>query len=82
MPANNGIAGLAANTDIQGKYVDQVTVTGGIIAVRYGNSAHAIIDGAQLQLAPDTTRAGSVQWNCTTGTPVIENKHLPAACRT
>jgi type IV pilus assembly protein PilA len=82
MPADNAIAGLAANTDIQGKYVAQVNVAAGIIAVTYGNSAHAVITGARLTLTPDTGNAGSVQWICATGAPVIENKHLPAACRT
>jgi len=82
MPATNAIAGLANNTDIQGKYVAQVNVTAGVIAVTYGNSSHAIITGAQLELTPNTTNPGSVQWDCATGAPVIENKHLPAACRT
>ncbi|MCH7636257.1 MAG: pilin [Proteobacteria bacterium] len=82
MPTDNALAGLAAAAEIQGKYVTQVNVASGTISVTYGNSAHAIITGAQLDLAPDTSSAGSVQWTCTTGTPVIENKHLPAACRT
>ena len=82
MPTDNALAGLALAGEIQGKYVTQVNVASGTISVTYGNSAHAIITGAQLDLAPDTSSAGSVQWTCTTGTPVIENKHLPAACRT
>lgn len=82
MPTDNTLAGLALAAEIQGKYVSQVNVASGTISVTYGNSAHAIITGAQLDLAPDTSSAGSVQWTCTTGTPVIENKHLPAACRT
>jgi len=83
LPADNDEAGLAANTEIQGKYVAQVTVTTGVIDVEYGNDAHAIIDGMAIQLTPDTTQPGSVQWDCASaGAPEIENKHLPAACRT
>ena len=83
MPSTNTIAGLALAGEIQGKYVTQVNVAAeGVIAVTYGNSSHAIITGAQLELTPNTSRAGSVQWDCATGSPVIENKHLPAACRT
>jgi len=82
MPGTNAIAGLADNTDIQGKYVDQVTVTSGVISVQYGNDAHAIIDGQHLELTPNTTNPGSVAWDCATAGTEIENKHLPAACRT
>ena len=82
LPTDNAEAGLADATDIQGKYVDLVTVSAGTIKVRYGNSAHQVISAAQLNLEPDTSSPGSVQWLCATGSPVIENKHLPAACRT
>ena len=82
LPGTNALAGLAANTEIQGKYVDQVTVTNGVIDVQYGNDAHAIIDGNAIQLTPDTTQPGSVQWDCASAATEIENKHLPAACRT
>ena len=82
MPTDNTEAGLAAAGDIQGKYVDQVDVANGVIEVRYGNDAHQIISGANLMLTPDTTNPGSVAWICTDGTTAIDNKHLPAACRT
>ena len=82
MPTDNAEAGLADNTDIQGKYVDQVTVALGVISVQYGNSAHAVIGGKHLELTPDVSSPGSVQWNCATSGTEIENKHLPAACRT
>jgi len=82
MPANNTIAGIAQPAQIQGKYVATVTINGGTIEVVYGNTAHATIQAAQLTLIPNTLQVGSVQWTCITGAPVIENKHLPAACRT
>jgi len=82
LPATNLVAGLAANTEIQGKYVDQVTVTAGVISVRYGNDAHTIISGDTIELTPDTSNPGSVAWVCDSPAAAIENKHLPAACRT
>ena len=39
------------------------------------------LDGQTITLTPDTAAAGSVQWTCASG-GVIQNKHLPAACRT
>ena len=84
MPTSNTEAGLAGAAEIQGKYVDQVEVgAAGVIAVQYGNDAHAVIAGNHLELTPDTSFAGSVAWICLTAAgPEIENKHLPAACRT
>ena len=81
MPSDNTEAGLAASGDIVGKYVSSVAVSDGVIEVTYGQDAHQIIDGATLQLTPDTTEPGSVQWDCASAGADIENKHLPAACR-
>ena len=82
LPADNDEAGLAAAGDIQGKYVASVTVTNGVIDIEYGKDAHATIDGMAIQLSPDTSAAGSVQWLCASAGPEVENKHLPASCRT
>ena len=82
MPADNTEAGLAASDEIIGKYVDQVEVTGGVIDVQYGVDAHQVISGNSLQLTPNTSAPGSVQWDCASAAAAIENKHLPAACRT
>jgi len=81
LPTNNTLAGLAAPAEIQGKYVSLVTVLNGIITVTYGNSAHAVISGKTIQLAPSTATVGSVQWVCTSASAAVANKHLPAACR-
>ncbi len=83
-PADNAQAGLAAPASITGKYVDQVTVTNGLIQARFSNtapqSAHNNINGGTLDLSPwNVPNAGSVKWTCTaTG---IEDKYLPSACR-
>jgi type IV pilus assembly protein PilA len=81
-PSNNLIAGVAPIVDIDGKYVDGLTVsataTTGVITVTYGNDAHAILQPGSLVLTA-TTSAGSIVWACT-GT-AIAPRHLPAACR-
>ena len=79
MPADNTTAGLAANTEIAGKYVTQVNVANGVITVTYGNEAHTTIATNSITLTPSTVAAGSVQWDCA-GVGIV-NKHLPAACR-
>jgi len=81
MPTTNTMAGLADANQIQGKYVDLVTVgANGVITVGYGNSAHATLAPGDLLLTPSTATVGSVQWICTGSG--IDNQHLPAACRT
>ncbi len=82
LPADNTEAGLAASNEIVGKYVLQVEVTAGVIDVEYGLDAHQIISGQSIQLTPDTQFSGSVGWECASAGAAIENKHLPAACRT
>jgi type IV pilus assembly protein PilA len=80
LPTDNNEAGLAANTAIKGKYVNDVNVASGVITVTYGSGAHSVIDGKAITLTPGTGSAGSVQWTCA-GSGIV-NKHLPAACRT
>jgi len=83
LPADNTAAGLAGSDEIIGKYVDEVNVATGVISVQYGNDAHAVISGTHLELTPNTVNPGSVAWDCASAAgPEIENKHLPAACRT
>ncbi len=81
MPTTNAQAGLADSGTIQGKYVTSVTVgANGVVTIDYGKDAHAIIAPNSIRMTPDTSQAGSVQWQCDSA--AIENKHLPAACRT
>jgi len=81
MPVNNTQAGLAQPGEIQGKYVESVTVgANGVVTVDYGNEAHTVIAPNSILMTPSTAQAGSVQWDCSSA--AIENKHLPAACRT
>ena len=82
MPAGNAGAGLSAAGEIQGNYTSSVLVGNGdgVITITYGNDANAVINGETVTLTADTSQAGSVQWICDSG-GVIQDKHLPAACR-
>jgi len=78
-PSDNTGAGLPTQgTDINGKYVDSVTVTDGVIEVEYGGDAHAILAPLSLIMSP-VAQTGSVVWVCRSDD--IADKHLPAACR-
>ena len=83
MPTDNTEAGIAAEGEIQGNYVSQVLVTDGVIQVSYSSAApqaaNAAINGQTLTLTPNIVNAGSVGWTCSGS---LQNKHLPAACRT
>jgi type IV pilus assembly protein PilA len=82
-PGDNLTAGLAAAATITGKYVSSVTVVAGQIQVRYANAAaNQNIQAAVLTLTPVplATTLGSISWTCASAT--IQNKWLPAACRT
>lgn len=79
-PANNAIAGLETASNIRGKYVSQVEVTGaGLVEVTYGSDVNNKIFGAVLTLTP-TDNVGSVSWDCT-GDATLVAKWLPPACR-
>ena len=62
-PANNATAGMGANTDIQGKYVDAITVANGGITIMYGNEANATnLAGKTVGLTPGVSVNGDVIW--------------------
>ena len=82
LPLNNLQAGLSPATNITGKYVTQVAINNGAITVTYGADANSNINTAELNLTPDTSSGGSVEWDCTGGNILSTNaKWLPAACR-
>ncbi len=76
-PTDNTEAGLSAAADIEGKYVNSVTVASNVITVAYGGDANAKITQPLLMTATDNN--GSISWACTSA---LDNKWLPAACRT
>ena len=82
-PTDNAAAGLAAAASITGKFVSQVTVTGGVIDAKFSQTApqraNQKIDGKDLIFSP-TFSGGSTVWTCkNTG---ISEKYLPVICRT
>ena len=77
MPSDNAAAGLATNTDINGKYVTQVTVSNGLITATLGNDVNAKVDGNTVDLSP-VTAVGSIKWVCKSN---ADNKYVPSACR-
>jgi Tfp pilus assembly protein PilE len=88
-PADLQAADLDA-TDYQGKYVESVEITDGMILIHYGNTANALIAGSTLSLRPAAAAGGEIVWNCgyagsfeatpTVGTDIAA-KHLPSSCR-
>ena len=77
-PISNTSAGIAAATDISGKYVASVNIASGVITstIRADNVA-AGIAGTNLVLTPRAT-SGSMHWTCTSSASA---KYIPAACR-
>ena len=64
-PADRVAAGLSVNaTDSSGVYVSSVQITNGVIAVTFGNSASAVINGLTLTLTPYESGESSVVWRC------------------
>ena len=82
LPNTNALAGIAEPGQISGNYVDQVTVgTDGLITVRFGSGANPEIDTETITLRPNTSNPGSVTWTCEKGAN-MDNRHVPASCRT
>ncbi len=78
-PANNAGAGLVDQNLIIGKYSANVGVANNVIAITYGNAAHAEIFNETVELTA-VSNSGSVSWICASG-GVIEAKYVPAVCR-
>ncbi|MFQ5981920.1 MAG: pilin [Woeseiaceae bacterium] len=78
-PTDNLEAGLSIAGDIQGKYVESVSVADDTITILYGNEANMQING-ETMIMTATDNSGSVGWDCASG-GVIQQKHIPSACR-
>jgi type IV pilus assembly protein PilA len=89
--------GLTAAADKAGKYVDSVDVVDGVITITYGGQANDQLISPTpkvLSLIPGINDNGDVVWQCgnatapsgaslmaTGGTTTVDNKYLPASCR-
>lgn len=93
-PVNNTVAGVGVAGDIDGKYVQSVTVNDGGITILYGNDSNSKIGGMTLGLRPGLSNNGDVAWQCgnktisstitmggTAPTTNVTAKYLPANCR-
>ena len=85
-PTSNAEAGIAAATDIKGKYVAQVAVgaNGVLTATMKNTDVNNDIKGKTVVLSPDVTgnaasSKGSFTWTCKKGT--VDSKFLPSSCR-
>ena len=79
-PADNAAAGAAAASDINGKYVESVTIDGATATAKMkGTGVNAGVAGKVLQLTGTAgTTLGSFTWACTSD---AEKKYLPSSCR-
>ena len=77
-PTTNAAAGIAADTDIAGTYVEKVNVGNGgaITATMKSSGIAANIQGKTLTLTP-TKANGAYTWACTSNAP---QKYLPKTC--
>ena len=75
----NTTAGLAASGSIEGRYVSQVNVAGGVVSATMGNEASQKVSGV-LAFSP-IDRGGSIEWTCNSATTTIQEKYLPSSCR-
>ena len=88
---SNAEAGIADKGSIQGKYVEEVEVSGdGVITAKMkATDVNNEIKGKTVSLTPHApaaaaagaaaTASGSFTWTCTKGT--IDSKFLPSSCR-
>lgn len=81
-PSSNTQAGIAASTEIKGKYVASVTVTGSdatgtIVALIKSSGVSNKIKGTNLTLT-GTENSGSYTWTCKSS---ASSKYLPSSCR-
>lgn len=78
LPTDNAAAGLADPYAIKGRYVTSVRIDNGIVSVTFGNRANLAIANDHLVFQPYGS-SNAMQWRC--GSPDIQAKYLPLACR-
>ncbi len=86
-PSDNAQAGLAADSQINGKYVSKVDVTSGVITATFSATSPQVanknLDTKVLALSPvgAGTSGGSIAWHCATNSTTVPAKYLPSSCR-
>jgi hypothetical protein len=71
---------------LDGKYVDTVTIVGGVVTSHFSNTgshrSNAAINGSTLVFSPTFTGgASSLRWTCL-DTSTVNPRYLPTICRT
>jgi len=93
-PADNTASGLAASNTITSKYVTDVAVANGRIAVTMGNDLDSAADGI-IYFFPYPNTNDDITWGCGTNAPTgltiasgltaaantVPSKYLPSNCR-
>ena len=77
-PADNNEAGVGPAAAYRGKYTTSVSVSGSVISIRFGNSAHNILSGNSITLTAQPAN-GSISWVCGTDGSVPA-KYVPRSC--
>ncbi|AZZ90894.1 prepilin-type N-terminal cleavage/methylation domain-containing protein [Hahella sp. KA22] len=80
--ADSGSSGIAAESDISGKYVEKVNVTDGLVTITMKSTGVAqAIQGKTYNISP-VTGVGSIKWACKAGAAAtkIDVKYLPKSC--
>jgi type IV pilus assembly protein PilA len=73
LPADNAEAGIAAPTEMRGRFVRSIAVVDGVITVTFGDPA---LDGQTITLTPSDPDSNII-WSCTSSLP----EHLkPKGC--
>ncbi|MDJ0905908.1 MAG: pilin [Woeseiaceae bacterium] len=78
-PTDNDDAALEAETEYSGSFVSEISVSGAVISVLFGNNASAEISGETVTLTA-VDNGGSLSWDCASG-GVISDNYLPSSCK-
>ncbi|MDJ0812168.1 MAG: pilin [Woeseiaceae bacterium] len=78
-PTDNDDAALEAETAYSGSFVSEISVSGAVISVQFGNDANAEINGETVTLTA-VRNGGSLSWDCASG-GVISDVYLPSSCK-
>ena len=96
-PSSNSATGMGEPSEIQGKYVQGLTVTNGNVVIEYGNEANVKIASETVGMIPGASVNGDVIWRCgkapvpvgwgsdfasgTSTLTTVTGKYLPSSCR-
>lgn len=75
---NSGTNGIPAPEEVEGSYVESVSVADGVVSVTLGNDVSDFLAGEVLTLTPTTTSGDSLLWSCSFSG---HERYLPQSCR-